>query len=826
MTLSPWKLLAREWRGGELRILASALFLSVTVASAISAFTERLDSALTYESHRFLAADLVVKSSEPLPGVWPKQAASRGLQAASSMSFPTMLYAALEDRMRLVSIKAVSKSYPLRGELLTSDKPFEQGSPTDYGPSRGEVWVESRLISFLGIEVGEVVSIGESNFLVSAIIRSEPDRGDAFSGVGPRVLMHIEDIPETQIIRPGSRVEYRQLYAGEQSLLDSFSKWLATQIGPGQTILGLGEVQPNIARAMNRVEIFLLLSGSLTIILAGAAICSASGRFAERHTSYVAIMKALGSRSGSISLLYAQCLGVLGLISGLFGCLLGFFVQDVVFSILGERLPVDPGSAGIRPYLAGVTTSFICLLVFSWPSIRRLSLANPMKVLGRDLPDKSKGFAADYSLGLLALTLLIFFYSQNWQLVISIVAGLAIVAILGIIVSLAFLASSRTVGMRAGSIWRLAFAALKRRGLSNGLQVVVFAVAIMMLLVLLGIRTSLLNQWQAQLPANTPNHFLMNIGPGDLLDIKVFLESESIADAAMFPMIRGRIISINQQALPSKDPNGLGRRQREANFTWSENLPQSNKILKGVWWNEIKNKWVVSVEKDFARRMRLSVGDSLGLQIGEYPIEVVVASIREVDWQSFRPNFFMIFPEKTLSDFPATFMTSFYLEQSQKPLLNQLVRQFPTITVIEMDIVLDQIREIIDEVSAVIELVLIFVITAGSLVLIAGVQASLDSRMTESAVLRVMGARKQLILGGLLIEFATIGIFAGILACFGAEASIYAVLTWILEVPYTPMPWLWVIGISGATFLIAAIGVLSSRKVVLTSPVLTLRKLS
>ena len=824
MALNPFKILAREWRAGELTILSFALFLSVSVATAISAFTERLDSALTYESHRFLAADLVVRSSRSLPAEWSRQAISRGLELASSMAFPTMLYAPLEDRMRLVSIKAVSSSYPLRGELLISEKPFAQGTAVDFGPGRGEVWIESRLFSFLGVEVGDSVSLGEGDFSVTAVIRSEPDRGDAFSGVGPRVLMNIEDVSETEIIQPGSRVEYRQLYAGDQNNLDDFSKWLAPQIQPGQTVLGLGEIQPNIARAMDRVEIFLVLSGSLTIILAGAAISSASGRFAERHTAYVAIMKALGSRSGSISLLYAQCLGILGLLSGLFGCFFGFILQAIAFSIVGERLPVDPGSSGIKPYLAGAATSFVCLLVFSWPSIRRLSLANPMKVLGRDLADKSKGFVADYSIGLLSLTLLIFFYSQNWQLVLSLVLGLVIVAILGVIISLAFLTSSRVLGMRAGSVWRLAFAGLKRRGLANGLQVVVFAVAIMMLLVLLGIRTSLLNQWEAQLPAETPNHFLLNIGPSDVEKLEAFLKSASISEPPMFPIIRGRIISINNEALPSKDPDGAGRRQREANFTWSEALPESNKILSGSWWSGNENKPVVSIEEDYARRMGLSVGDVLGLQIGDYPLEAVVASIREVDWQSFRPNFFMIFPKKTLSDFSSTFMTSFYLSQDQKPVLNQLVRQFPTITVIEMDVVLEQIREIIDEVSAIIELVLVLVIAAGSLVLISGVQASLDSRMTESAVLRVMGARKKLILGGLLIEFSTLGLFAGVLACFGAEASIYIVLTWILDAPYAPIPWVWLVGISGAMLLIGTIGVLSSRKVVLSSPLLILRE--
>ena len=824
MSMTATRMLARDWRGGELGVLVAALILAVGVVSGISAFTTRLQSALEQESHRFLAADAVVRSGSELPQQWLLRAQDTGLQHALTLVFPSMVYAG-EDSMYLASIKAVSNAYPLRGELTYSAEPFGAVLPAVAGPQPGEVWLDSRLFPLLDVAIGQQVTIGEADFTVSAAARSEPDQGASFYGFGPRVLMHYGDIPATGIVQPGSRVEYRQLYAGPAAALAAFSDWLRPQLQDGQKMLDVSEGQPGIGSALQRAESFLLLAGSLAVVLAGVAVALAARRFSERHNDYVAIMKSLGATSGAINRLYGSSLLLLGAVATAVGCLLGWAIQALFFQLFAEQLPVQPGPGGIRPYAIGSATSLTCLLCFAWPPLRRLGQASPLRVLRRDVPMQSRRTLTDYSIGLVAVVLLMWWYSQDWKLTLAVLAGLAITVVLGLALALTLLRGGRLVGMSAGSIWRLALAGLQRRGTANALQVVIFAMAIMLLLVLLLVRTSLIDEWQTQLPQDAPNHFMINIGPEDVQAVDQMLRAENITSEALFPMIRGRIMSVNGVDLPRTDDRQQDRRQRESNFTWSDTMPAGNRLLAGQWWAADTQEALVSMERAFAERLGIELGDTVGFQVGSQPLEATVSSIRELEWQSMRPNFFLVFPPRLLAPYPATFMTSFHLEQADKVFLNRFIRRFPTVTVIEMDIVVEQIRTIIKQVSAAIELVLGVILAAGALVLVAGVQASVDARMHESAILRALGARRSLILGGLLIEFATLGLFAGFLATVAAELSVYILQSQVMDMSYSPSPWVWPVGIGAGMVLIASLGVFSCRKVVSSPPVALLREL-
>jgi putative ABC transport system permease protein len=818
------KMLARDWRGGELGVLVMALVLAVGVVSGISAFTTRLQSALEQESHRFLAADAVVRSGRELPARWLQKAQENNLQQALTLVFPSMVYAG-EDNMYLASVKAVSDTYPLRGELTYSAEPFGAVRPVESGPASGEVWLDSRLFPLLDVAIGQQVTIGEADFTVVAAARSEPDQGASFYGFGPRVLMHYDDIPSTGIVQPGSRVEYRQLYAGRSTALAEFSEWLKPQLKDGQSLLDVNEGQPGIGGALERAESFLLLAGSLAVVLAGVAVALAARRFSERHNDYVAIMKSLGATAAAVNRLYGSSLLLLGVVATIAGCLLGWAMQALFFQLFADQLPVQPGPGGVRPYAIGSVTSLTCLLCFAWPPLRRLGQASPLRVLRRDVPNQSSRALADYSVGLVAVTLLMWWYSQDWKLTLAVLAGLAITVILGLALALTLLKGGRLVGMSAGSIWRLALAGLQRRGTANALQVVIFAMAIMLLLVLLLVRTSLIDEWQTQLPADTPNHFMINIGPEELQSVDQMLREENISSEALFPMIRGRIMSVNGVELPVTDDEQEGRRQRESNFTWSDTLPADNELLSGQWWSADSEEALVSLEQGFAQRLGIELGDRVGFLVGSQPLEATVSSIRALEWQSMRPNFFLIFPPRLLASYPATFMTSFYLEQTDKVFLNRFIRRFPTVTVIEMDIVVEQIRAIVNQVSAAIELVLGVILAAGGLVLVAGVQASVDARMHESAILRALGARRNLILGGLLIEFATLGLFAGLLATVAAELSVYMLQSWVMDMSYSPSPWVWPVGVGSGMVLIGSLGVYSCRKVVSSPPLALLREL-
>ncbi len=824
MSITATRMLLRDWRGGELGVLVMALVLAVGVVAGISAFTTRLQNALVQESHRFLAADTVVKSGRELPEEWLREAERRGLQQALTLQFPSMVYAG-EDNMYLASIKAVNDTYPLRGELTFSLEPFGAVLPARSGPGRGEVWLDSRLFPLLGVTVGDHIAIGEAEFTVTAAARTEPDQGSSFYGFGPRVIMHYDDIPATGVVQPGSRVEYRQLYAGPELALDSFAGWLEPQLLDGQSALNVNEGQPGIGSALDRAESFLLLAGSLAVVLAGVAVALAARRFSERHHDYVAIIKSLGATAGRVNRLYGSSLLLLGCAATVLGCMLGWGLQALFFLLFAEQLPMQPGPGGLRPYAIGATTALTCLLCFAWPPLRRLGQASPLRVLRRDLPLENRRALSDYALGLLAVTGLMWWYSQDWKLTLAVLAGLALTAGLGFCLALTLLRGGRLVGMSAGSVWRLALAGLQRRGVANALQIVIFAMAIMLMLVLLLLRTSLIDEWQTQLPEGAPNHFIVNIGPEHVQSIEQLLRAENISSEAFYPMIRGRTMAVNGEELPNTEDVQEERRQRETNFTWSEELPADNRLVAGQWWSPGTDRALVSVEQGFAERLGVNVGDKLAFLVGSEPLEAEVSSIRQLDWQSMRPNFFLIFPPRLLATYPATFMTSFHLDASDKVFLNQFIRRFPTVSVIEMDIVIEQIRTIINQVSAAINLVLVVILAAGALVLVAGVQASVDARMQESAILRALGASRRLILGGLLIEFATLGLFAGLLATVAAELSVYILQSKVMDMSYSPTPWIWPVGVFSGALIIGSLGVYSCRKVVSTSPLEVLREL-
>ena len=824
MSMTATRMLARDWRGGELGVLVMALILAVGTVAGISAFTTRLQSALEQESHRFLAADIVVRSSRDMPGSWLQEAESYRVLQAQTLTFPSMVYAG-EEQMYLASVKAVSDNYPLRGQLTFSTEPFGTAQAATGGPGRGEVWLDSRLFPLLEVEVGQRVGIGDAEFLVTAAARTEPDQGASFYGYGPRVLMHYADIPATGVVQEGSRVEYRQLFGGEPAVIERFAQWLRPQLVEGQALLDVNQGQPGIGSALQRAESFLLLAGSLAVVLAGVAIALAARRFSERHYDYVAIMKSLGATSGTVNRLYGRSLLLLGVMATVAGCLLGWALQALFFTLFAEQLPVRPGPSGVRPYAIGSATSLICLLSFAWPPLRRLGMASPLRVLRRDMPQENRRTVTDYGLGLIAVTLLMWWYSGDWRLTFAVLAGLAITVMLGLVLALTLLRGGRLVGMSAGSIWRLALAGLQRRGSTNALQVVIFAMAIMLLLVLLLVRTSLIDEWQMQLPEDTPNHFIINIGPEQVQPLDQMLRQQQITSEPLYPMIRGRIMAVNDVELPRTDDRSQDRRQRESNFTWSATLPADNRLTAGSWWAEDTTEALVSVESGFAERLGVGVGDTLDFLVGSQALRATVSSIRELEWQSMRPNFFLIFPPRLLAEYPATFMTSFHLESTDKRFLNQFIREFPTVTVIEMDVVVDQVRAIVRQVSAAIELVLFVILAAGALVLIAGVQASVDARMHESSILRALGARRRLVLGGLLIEFATLGVFAGLLATIAAELSVFILQTWVMDMYYRPSPWIWSLGVLGGGLLVGALGVFSCRRVVSSPPVALLREL-
>lgn len=827
------RLLWRDWRGGELGILAASIVIAVAIVTGISLFAERLQQGIVAQSSHFLAADRVLQSPRPVDELWLQRAQEAGLRQARVLNFQSMVFAETDDEgdaMQLAAIKAVSAQYPLRGELDVSDRAFGVSAKLKQAPAPGEAWLDSRLLPLMNLSIGDTLYVGEAPLTVTKVVINEPDRGSNFGGFGPRVLMNISDIPATEIVQPGSRVEYRYLFAGDNDALKGYGQWLQNQTGPSHKWLGLKDTQPRISQALERAEQFLLLAGAMGVGLAGIAIALAARRYSERHYDYVAMMKSLGATSRRIMSIYINNLLLLGALATLLGCGLGWLIQEVFISVLQGYFDVAAvPDMTLRPFMVGAVTALVCLLAFALPPLLSLQSASPLRVLRRDIDRTGVSKVLSYGMGVAGIALLMFWYSDNWQLTLAVLAGVGLTFVIVGVFAWYLLRGGSMVGMQAGSTWRLALASMRRRGFENAVQAVIFSLAIMLLLLLALVRSSLIEEWQVQLPEGTPNHFLVNVAESEVKAVEQMLEDHQLISQPIYPMVRGRLTLINNESVKAHvgrdDPSVQSSVDREINLTWADVMPEDNIMEQGQWWDKDTTHAQVSIESRLAQRLNVGLGDELKFLIGSEPLVVEVTSIRILDWDTMRPNFFMMFPTGVLKQYPATYMTSFYLPSDKKVFLNGFLRQFPTITVIEMDAVIKQIRSIITQVSSAIELVLGLIIISGLLVLVASVQASLDSRFQESAILRTLGARRGLVLGSLVIEFSSLGLLAGFLAAISAELSVLALQEFVLKMDYVSHPWVWVLGPVIGAILIGSAGYVTCRKVVNTPPVEVLRDL-
>ncbi len=867
------RLLRRDWKGGELRLLFLALIMAVTSITGIALFTDRLEKALLLESANMLAADRIVSGRGDLPREVLKEGQTRGLSTAEVVSFTSMAFS--ETGNILVAAKAVTDAYPLRGEVIVSEQAFVRGTPIGSGPPQGEVWLESRAMAALDIDIGDFVSVGEAELRVGKIIVAEPDRGGGsmMDNAGPRLMLHMDDLASTNVVQLGSRVSNRYLFAADDiSDLDAFEEWFRSreEWRGRYYIRDIRDESEEVREALERAESFLLLSSLFAVLLAGVAIALTAKRYSERHYDYVAILKTFGCTSSQISFIYLNIQLVLASFAVSIGWLFGWFIHGVILAVLQRLLFVDLPEPGFQPFIVGGLTAVICLLSFALPPLLALRETPPLRVLRKDISQQKIGDNVPYLFGALGALLLVYWYSQDLILTSVLIISVAAIALVLSGVSYFILRTSSSTGMKAGSAWLLAMTATRRRRKQNVLQVMVFSITIMSLLILTLLRTDLVEEWQAQLPENTPNHFMMNITQSQIPGIESFFAQNGIEGNQFFPLVSARVTRVNGD-LPSpgdesevsvsratltegseseepesemalgtnpqtdappvnaEDATTGGRRVRgrlsRRQVTWSTDLPSDNMITEGIWWGEESEPGYVSIEQEYAEWLDLELGDRLEFEVNQQIVSAEVSSFRSVRWDNMQPNFFIIFSPGTIDHLGATFLSTALMEREQKILLNDLVRLFPTVVVIEIDALIEQIQTIIIQVTSAIELISILVLLCGALVLVACVNASLDERFHENAILRTLGAGRKLILSSLLIEFASIGVVAGLIATLGAEASVYYLQEEIFEQEFSFHMWTWIAGPTLGMFIIAGLGMNSTREVVSTSPLNVLRRI-
>jgi putative ABC transport system permease protein len=778
-----WRLFWREWHSGSLTLLVLSLALSVAIISGMLTFTGQVKTALNGEASQFLAADRVLVSSRPVPLAWANEAESHGLRTARFAVFPSMVF--VGDASALAVVKAVSVQYPLRGTLSIdrgAGQPVQQAS----GPLAGTVWLDARLLQSLGASVGDVLSIGERDVRIDAVLLSEPDSGNQLSVMAPRLMVSLDDLASTGIVQPGSRVEYSELFAGESAALEVFAAELKPRLERWHRWMDLKQGRPALARALDRAAAFLLLAGSLSVLLAAAAAWMASREYAHRQRRAVAILKALGADARRLRGIYGGLLWVMGVLSVGLGLCLGWLLQwglRVMFSpVLSMAWPQADG----RGPLLGIAVGVFCLLVFVWPFLLRLQKVAPGSLLreageqaGRDL-----GFVP----GLVLLCVLISVLSGWWRLgLVFLLAVLCTgVVLLGLL--RAVLYGVRRLRPVPGTAFQLALASWQRHPWGTVMQVMVFSLALSLVGTVSLVRNHLLGEWQAQLPPDTPNYFLINIAPHEQAGVAGFLSSRGVETAGIYPMIRGRLVAVNgqdpvQAAPEGKDEEAGWNIDRELNLSWAAELPADNELIEGQWWRASAAAGAgVSVEASIAQRLGLVLGDRLQFNIGGDMLEAQVQSIRKLDWETMRPNFFFLFSPGVVDQYPATWMTSFYLPAGQSSTVVALGHAYPTVSVIDVGRMIGQIKTVIDQVSLAMQAVLGLMLLAGGLVLLAVLQSGLDVRRWEMALLKSLGAMPSRIRVSVWLEFALSGLVAGLLAAAIAEAMAWQVAARALKI--------------------------------------------
>ena len=804
----------RDWRGGELSLLFVALILAITSVTSISLFTHQVKQSMVAQGANLIAADLRLTGSQPISEDWRIKADNLSLQQAQVSQFQAMVFA--QEGMQLASIKAVSDSYPLRGELSVGTAAFDLGTVIAQGPKRGEIWPDSRLLSSLNARLNDTIDVGQLSLKISHILITEPDQASGFSSFAPRAMMHLQDLAATAAVQTGSRIKHRWLLAGQADALTRLQASITPLLAPGQKWQSPNDGNANVAATLDKAEQFLLLAGSLAVVLAGVALSLSARRYSLRQAKHVALLKCLGLKPKQLRLLYFSQMILLALLALLISLPLAWGLYQALLSVVADYIQGASMVPPFEPFLLGAGTGTLCLLAFVLPPMLALAKVAPAEVL-RQSSSQSKTNKTHLAIGFSAVIALVYWHSQSVLISGALIIGVAIILLLLALLASQLIKAGNKIRPYLSQGSKIGLANLARRKHQNSLQVAIFGLALMLLFSLISVRSFLINDWQQQLKQDTPNLFLFNIYQQQRQSLLDSMEEQGLTTQALtfFPIARARL---TEPKLQSR------RGSRELNLTWSPDLPIGNSISGGQWWNDGATGLEVSVESDYARDMGLSLGQELTFNIAGIEKKAVLSNLRDVDWSSMQPNFFFVFSEPLVEANSASYMASVYIAPADRPKLGPLLRQQPTISMLDVDQILQQVQRVVAQLSLAVESILVMVLGAGVLVLVASIQASIDERRHESAILRTLGASKALIRRILWVEYASLGFVAGLIAGLGAEALVAVLQQQLFQMPMQ-LHWpLWVLTPFTGMIIIGACGWWFNRTVVTAPPLRTLQQ--
>ncbi len=784
----------REWRSPSLLIVWLALSLAVACVLALGKISDRMEKGLSQQSREFMAGDRALRSSREIPQAWLEEARKEGLKVSEQLSFATMTFAG--DTPQLANVKAVDDSYPLYGDLQTS--------PPAVKPQPGTVLLAPRLMALLNLKTGDSIDVGDATLRIAGEVVQEPDSGFNPFEMAPRLLMNTADVAKTGAVQPGSRVTWRVKFAGTPAQLDAYEKWLLPQLKPENRWYGLEQDDGALGKSLQRSQQFLLLSALLTLLLSVAAVAVAMGHYCRSRYDLVAILKTLGAGRAQLrKLIVGQWLMILALAS-VTGGAMGLLFEKILLILLKPVLPAALPAASGWPWLWSIGAMLVISLLVGLRPWRLLLATQPLRVLRRDAVADIWPLRFYIPVISIVSVLLLAWLMGASMLLWSVLAGAVVLALICGVVGWLLLRVMKKLTLKTLPL-RLAVNRLLRQPWSTLSQLSAFSLSFMLLAMLLVLRGDLLDRWQQQLPPESPNYFLINIAPEQVEPVKAFLSEHHVVPQAFWPIVRARLTQINGHSTEGNPDEALNR---ELNLTWQRDEANHNPITAGTW---PPGAGEVSVEEGLAKRLGLKPGDSVTFMGDTQDFTAKVTSLRKVDWESLRPNFFFIFPQGALEGQPQSWLTSFRW-QNGNGMLAQLNREFPTISLLDIGAILKQVGQVLEQVSRALEVMVVLVTLCGVLLLLAQVQVGMRLRHQELVVYRTLGAGKRLLRTTLWCEFALLGLVSGLVAAIGAETALAVLQTKVFDFPWEPDWRLWVtLPLCGAILLSACGGWLGTR---------------
>jgi putative ABC transport system permease protein len=862
-------------------VLLIALVLAVGSISTVGLFADRVRLALQQEATSLLGADLRVSSTRPLPPEYRDAARQRGLRVVETASFPSM--AAGKQDSVLAEILAVGEGYPLRGKIEVDDgggsrEPSPQSSDetTSHStkpasgqvagypasgesearvaepgerenqsliPLRGTLWADARLMQRLGVQLGDEVGIGALHLRLAAKVVRDVDQSVGFASFAPRVLLNAKDLPSSGLVQEGSRIHYRLLVAGDSMQVADLRGWLQGRLGVGERLEDVRDARPEIRTALERAEHFLGLAALTAVVLAGVSLALAARHFIARHLDACAMMRCLGAAQSQVLRIFLYQFLLLGVCAVLLGGLLGYAAQAALVQSIASMREASLPPPGWTPLWQAAASGMALLLGFAFLPLWQLKSVSPLRVIRRELGAPEAGTGLLYVSGGAVLCGLFLWQAGSLKLGMTVLGGLAAGLLLFGLLAWLILRALAKLGSHA-------FSNLARHARSNAVQVVALSLGGMALLLLTFVRADLMESWRSRLPPDAPNRFIVNIQPDQRAAVRDFFSRQKLLPPELFPMVRGRLVAINQRPVSGDDypdPRARGLVEREFNLSWSDSLPKNNVLVQGEWWTSPKqsetSSWErppgrdnsnrgreaaptigsLSVEDGIANTLGIHLGDMLTYDVAGSQFSAKVVNLRKVQWDSMQVNFFVIAAPGMLENSPASYITSFHLPAGKEQAANALIKTFPNLLLFDTDAMIEQVRRIMDQIAQTMSAVFLFTLLSGLAVLYAALLATQDERIHQSAILRTLGADSHYLRRLHLTEFATLGVVSGIFAAAGATLMGWVLALRVLEIPYHPGAMIWLAGVGGGMVTVTLAGWLATRHVVRQSPLQVLQ---